>query len=224
MIPVKLADAPSDFDTRVKEKGLRAIAELVGETPTEKRPGPKRTTFFKSRDAIPSEEFPPLWREVLPDMLTSYKHICAYLCLYIPHGTGSPSVDHVVPKSKKWDQVYEWSNYRLACALINSKKNDFHLAIDPCNMLDGLFALEFVEYQVKPGPEAKTEAVIKQVDETITTLGLNLGGCLKAREKYAEDYRKGPDNEGISLSYLQRHAPFIAREMRRQKLLVRGDK
>ena len=30
------------------------------------------------------------------------------------------SVDHFVPKSRRWDLVYEWSNYRLACTTMNS--------------------------------------------------------------------------------------------------------
>ncbi len=224
MIPITLADAPIEFDSRVKQKGLRAIAELVGEAPAEERRGRKRITLYKSRDEIPPEKFPPYWRDVLPDMLASYKRICSYLCLYIEHATGNPTVDHVLPKSKKWGQVYEWSNYRLASALINSKKNKLDLALDPCDMIDELFALEFVGYQVKPGPKATTEAIIRQVDATITTLGLNLEECVQAREEYIENYRKGPDNEGISLSYLERRAPFIARELRRQNLLVRGDK
>lgn len=224
MIPVKIATPPQDFDSRVKTKGLNAIAELVGETPTQKRRGPPRTKFYKTRDEIPPEEFPPRWRDVLPDMLDKYNRICAYLCLYIERATANPTVDHVFPKSKRWDLVYEWSNYRLACALMNSKKNDLDLALDPCYLKEGLFALEFSGYQVKPGPKATTATLINEVDETITTLGLNLDECIKAREEYVENYRKGPDNEGISISYLTRRAPFIASEMRRQKLLVRGDK
>ena len=31
-----------------------------------------------------------------------------------------PSVDHYVAKSGRWDLAYEWSNYRLACAAMNS--------------------------------------------------------------------------------------------------------
>ena len=42
MIPVVLASAPADFDARVRQKGLDAIAELVGEVSGRSRRGPKR--------------------------------------------------------------------------------------------------------------------------------------------------------------------------------------
>jgi len=222
VIPVAPAAAPPDFDTRVRQRGLGAIAELVGDTPSRKRPGPKRHQIASARADIPSDKFPPLWREVLPEMLVSYRRLCSYLALYIEHGTGSPSVDHVVPRSKAWDKVYEWSNYRLACALINSKKNDLDLALDPFSIRDGLFALEFVEFQVVVGPNAQGD-VIDQVEATIKTLGLSIPECCNARREYVDNYELGPGNGGIDLPYLERRAPFIARELRRQGRLLRGD-
>jgi hypothetical protein len=87
-------------------------------------------------------------------MLQSYNRLCAYLALHIEPATGSPSVDHVAPKSKAWDRVYEWANYRLASAFINAKKNNLELVLDPFTIREDLFALEFVEFQVVPGPGA----------------------------------------------------------------------
>lgn len=222
MIPVTEADPPADFGTRVRQPGLDAIAELVGERPSRSRPGPKRKKIANSRPEIPPDAFPPLWRDVLPDMLRSYHRICAYLSLYIEHATGSPTVDHVIPKSKAWDKVYEWSNYRLASAIVNTKKNDFALALDPFEIRPGWFALELVEFQVIVGPKARGQ-VAKQVDSTIRTLGLNLRDCREARREYVENYELGPGHGGIDLPYLTRRAPFIAGELRRQKRLVRGD-
>jgi len=151
-------------------------------------------------------------------MLKSYKRLCAYVSLYIEHATGNPSVDHVIPKSKAWDKVYEWSNYRLACALVNSKKNDVDDVLDPFEIEDGLFALEFVEFQVKLGPSAVGNLEAKVAD-TIEKLGLNLPDCCKARREYVENYRE----KQIKLDYLERRAPFIARELRRQGRLNAGD-
>ena len=130
MIPVAPAPEPNHFDARVRQKGLDAIAELVGEDPTRRRKGPKRKKIVNSRAEIPSEVFPPFWREVLPEMLVSYHRVCAYLALYIDHATGSPSVDHVVPKSKAWDRVYGGPTIAWR-SLINSKKNNIDLALDP---------------------------------------------------------------------------------------------
>jgi 5-methylcytosine-specific restriction endonuclease McrA len=218
MIPVSPADAPSDFDARVRQKGLNAIAELVGERPVRRRSGPIRRKIAERRELIPSDKLPPYWRDVLPDMLTSYRRVCAYLALYIEHATGSPSVDHVVPKSKAWDKVYEWSNYRLACALVNARKSDVDKALDPFEIRDGLFALEFVELQLKRGPAAEGELGAK-VDDTIEKLGLNLPECCGARKEYVVSYEEGH----VDLEYLERRAPFVARELRRQGRLRRGD-
>ena len=212
------APAPPDFDARVRKPGLDAIAELVGETPTTRRRGRKRKKVAETRDQIPAEYLPPLWRDVLPEMLKSYNRLCAYLALYIEHATGSPSVDHVVPKSKAWDKVYEWSNYRLACVLVNSKKNNFDIVLDPFEIEDGFFALELFDFQVKLGASAVGELEAKVAD-TIEKLGLNLPDCCKARQEYFENYKR----QQIKLDYLERRAPFIARELRRQGRLNAGD-
>ena len=218
MIPVAEAPPPAKFDERVKNPGLSAIAELVGEKPDKPRKGPRRNKVADRREDIPPDEFPPYWRDVLPEMLESYDRICAYLSLYIPRATGSPSVDHIIPKSKAWDRVYEWSNYRLACARLNSWKS-VNSVLDPFAVEDGWFALEFVEFQVMPGPRA-AGAVEKQVEDTIEKLGLNDQECCDAREEYVEAYL---DREPIPLWYLKRRAPFIARELRRQGMLRAGD-
>jgi 5-methylcytosine-specific restriction endonuclease McrA len=218
MIRVVPASAPEDFDTRVKNRGLDAIAELVGERPKGRRRGPRRKKAAETRDQIPSDYFPPLWRDVLPDMLHAYSRFCAYLSLYIEHATGSPTVDHVIPRSKSWDKVYEWSNYRLACALVNSKKNDVALVLDRFEIEDGSFALEFFEFQVKAGATAVGELEAKVVD-TIERLGLNRPECCKARREYFENYKR----RDIKLDDLERRAPVIARELRRQGLLNEGD-
>ena len=64
--------------------------------------------------------------------------------------------------------------------------------------------------------------MVNVVTTTITDLGLNQRECRKAREEYVEDYRVGPPR-GSELAWLERHAPFVAHELRRQGLLVRGD-
>ena len=222
MIPVTPASEPADFDARVRRKGLDAIAELTGKKPAQARPGRRRKKVAEKPEEIPADAFPSFWRDVLPDMLHSYNRLGAYLALYIEHATGSPSVDHVVPKSKAWDRVYEWSNYRLACALVNSKKNNLDLVLDPFQMGPGLFALEFYEFQVTPGPLA-VGALWDKVKDTIDLLGLSMDDCCAARRAYVENYELGPGQGGIDLGYLERRAPFVAQELRRQGRLLRGD-
>ena len=151
-------------------------------------------------------------------MLDSYHRLCAYLSLYIEHATGSPSVDHVIPKSKAWDKVYEWSNYRLAAALVNSKKNHLEVVLDPFEIDDGIFALEFVCFQVTRGTFA-IGGIETRLTRRSRQLGLNRRACCEVRREYVQNY----EGNKIKLEYLERCAPFIARELRRQGRLNKGD-
>jgi hypothetical protein len=212
MIPVECAPEPHDFDRKVRLKGFRAINALVARNGGTS----KRKKMAKNKDAIPASAFPPYWREALPDMLKSYDRICAFLALYIPHGTGNPSVDHMLPKSRAWNQVYEWSNYRLCAATINARKRDLETIIDPFACGEGWFALEFVGFQVVLGHRARKRRET-QLEATLRLL--NSPECCHARETYVVEYEQGH----IDLDFLERRAPFVARELRRQGRLRRGD-
>jgi hypothetical protein len=124
----------------------------------------------------------------------------------------------MLPRSKAWDKVYEWSNYRLACALMNTRKGTDKTVLDPCQIGDGWFELEIVACQVRPG-NAVTGNELAQVQATIDSLRLNDQQCCRARDEYVTRYRDGE----IELAFLERRAPFIARELRRQGLLQDGD-
>ena len=219
MIPVTPAPEPSAFDKKVRQPGLRAIAELAGEQPTPPRTaGQPHAPVAASRGEIPADKFPPYWREMLDDLMDSYHRICAYLCLYIPRGTGAPSVDHAVAKSKRWDRVYEWSNYRLACSLMNARKGAAADVLDPFDVKEDWFALELVGFQVLPG-DGLADEVTGAVANTIERLRLNDPACCEARAEYAEYYWSGD----MVFDYLMRHAPFVARELRRQRRLLPGE-
>ena len=117
----------------------------------------------------------------------------------------------MIPKSMRWDQVYEWTNYRLACALMNTRKNDVAQVLDPFDVQDGWFALELYEFQVVPGGDLP-RTVEAEVSDTIERLRLNDSLCREARREFAEDYWR----KQIAWSYLERHAPFVASEIHRQ--------
>lgn len=211
MMRVTLAPKPTRFDELVRDPGLSAIAELVGEGPLLRRRGPRRKKIRDRREDLPSEAFPPFWREVLPDLTDAYQRICGYTCLYIEKVTGAPTVDHMVPVSRAWDQAYAWENYRLACALMNTRKKATEAVLDPFEVGDDWFALEPVSCQVVPGPGADGE-IRERVEATLRLLGLNDEICRGVRQEYVDCYQAGE----ISLSYLERRAPLIARELRRQ--------
>jgi hypothetical protein len=149
-------------------------------------------------------------------MLRRYERRCAFLALYLEHATGNPSVDHMLPKSRPWDLVYEWSNYRLCASSVNARKTDMTGLVDPFVCKSGWFALELVGFQVTRGSQAPA-AHTAAIDATLQLV--NDTEACKAREEYVTSYREGH----IHLKYLEYRAPFIAQELRRQGQLRPGD-
>jgi hypothetical protein len=189
VIRVQPKPEPPDFDEKVRQPGLRAQKEIP----------PKA---------------PPLWRgECLRQLWEAYEGICSYLCIFIQPGIGDRSVDHFVPRSRRPELLYEWSNYRLACSLMNSRKRQFEDVLDPFEVEDGWFVLDLSFLQVLPNPDLDEETR-RRVQATIDRLDLNDSECLQAR---ANDYDAYLRNE-LSLDLLKRWSPFVAREMRRQGL------
>ena len=207
LIPIEPAPEPPEFDRTVRQPGSRAIAELVGEAP-QRHAGRPFHQVADSRDAIPAASFPPYWREALDDLQAAYGRVCAYLCVRI---STAPTVDHYVAKSRRWDLVYEWSNYRLACAAMNSYKGEHGDVLDPFELQHGWFALELVEFQVVPSARLAGDHT-DRVQATIRRLRLNLPRFCRIRAEYAEARWRGD----ITDEYLARHSPFVARELRRQ--------
>ncbi len=217
MIHVYPADEPPGFDERVRIPGLRAIAELVGEEPEPSRTAGRRfQKIADHRQDIRPQKFPAYWVEVLDDLMTAYRRICAFSCFRIHPVTGARSVDHMAPKSRAWDQVYEWRNYRLASSLLNARKRDFSAVLDPFEVEDGWFELELVGFQVRPAPGLDPETRA-QIVATIERLGLDDFRTSRARD--AELYWSGE----ISFAVLMEESPFVAAELRRQGRLNEGD-
>lgn len=189
MIQVKLKAEPKSFDARVRQPGLLLLAK-------------KRTKLR------------PYWRRCLRALRKKYKSICAYLCVFIPPGTGAPSVDHFAPKSKRRDLTYEWNNYRLTSSFMNAKKNHFEDVLDPFGIGPRWFILDMVGLQVKPSPRLDMATKV-QVEATIARLDLNHPECIAAREQYYREF----ELKNLSFDLLKRWSPFVAREAFRQGLV-----
>ncbi|MCB9765813.1 MAG: hypothetical protein H6739_38920 [Alphaproteobacteria bacterium] len=228
MIPVTLQPEPADFDGEVRQPGLSAMQEQIGQPPTLKRRGPNIPQLVEPKtkkpitriEDIPSDALKPYWRDCLGQLHTAYGGICAYVCTYIPLDTGSRTVEHFVPKSADRLQAYEWSNYRLACGLVNAKKGVIPDCIDPFEVMDDWFVMDLVGGQIKANPDLKDEALKRRIQDTIKKLGLSeYDDFCVARRTWIREYL----NEHITLDYLQRRAPFVAREMERQGRLLAKD-
>lgn len=218
MIRVELADEPESFDKLVRQPGLSALAEMVGEPPLIKRPGKRRKKVANQREEIPTKESPDFWTKAIPDLWEAYGGVCAYVSIYIEKVTGSPSVDHMIPKSTSWENAYEWSNYRLACSLMNSRKSNVPYVLDPFEIEDDWFDMELVGFQLRPSNAAEDD-IKARVRATIEQLDLNDRECCEIRGEYAEDYW----NREITWKRLQRRAPFVARQLKKQGRLLEGD-
>jgi hypothetical protein len=217
VIPVRKAKKPRRFDEIVLQPGLRAIAEMVGKPSPYPRKGGKPFKKIADREReISPENFPAYWTEALEDLMSAYREICAYSCFRIHPVTGARSADHFAPKSQSWRHVYQWSNYRLCCSRMNSRKNDFGGVLDPFEVEQGWFQLELLGFQVLPGFQL-TEEFRELVQATIDRLGLN--DFRSYREKDAERYWAG----GYSLQVLKEESPFVAFELNRQGRLNSGD-
>jgi hypothetical protein len=108
MIHVEPAIEPPDFDRKIRQPGLSAIAELVGEPPILKRRGPRRDKVADRREDIPSDSFPTFWRNGLDDMMQAYNQICAYMAIYIENVTGAATiVTGRLKTSHSWAPQYQ---------------------------------------------------------------------------------------------------------------------
>ena len=199
MIPVAAQPEPASFDQRVRQPGLAWLHEhgiALDQTL------PANTTIA------------PYWRECLDDLHQKYDGICAYLCVFMQRAAGGSGVDHFAAKSHSAGLAYEWSNYRLACSTMNSRKRDFTDVLDPFFLSPDLFRLQLSIGHIYPNPELAPQAQVI-VEQTIERLALDDTPCRNLRAEWFGDYVR----KHIDADYLQRKSPFVWREAQRQGLL-----
>lgn len=222
MIPVKQAPEPKSFDAHVRKRGADAILRLLGK-PVKARGRKPKAKFAREQD-IPPDSFPTCWTDVrasdnksaLDDLMDAYDKCCAYLGMRLERATGSPTVDHYIPKERDWRLVYEGSNYRLSASCVNGAKGTRDV-VDPFKVKPGWFELDLATFFVKRGAAAPPSEHAR-IDETLPIL--NLRPCVAQRGEYITEYQKGE----IDLASVTRYAPFIAAELRRQGQLRPGDR
>lgn len=201
MIPVVPQPEPKppefDFEEKVRKKGQTFLART-----------PKPTTKQFNRHAY--------WQgECLECLYEAYGQTCAYAALWIPEGTGTPTVDHFKPKMKFPHLAYEWTNFRLASQRWNGIKRDWEDVLDPFEIEYGWFLLNFFTLRVFPNEELPTDTKSK-VARTIERLNLNKPKFRKIRASWLKRYCNG-----LPFELFRKDAPFIAHELERQGLVER---
>jgi len=192
MIHVERQEEPPDFDKQVRQKGLAFL-----------RSSPSGTKPY------------PYWRDCLDDLYSSYGGICAYLAIHFERVTGGGVVEHFLPKSKRTDLIYEWSNYRLASSIVNSRKRDHEGILDPFEIENGWFHLELVSGRIYPNPGLDRD-LKESIQATIDGLGLDEDKNRDVRVSYFSGYFV---NKYFSKEYFKKKSPFVYYEAERQGLL-----
>jgi uncharacterized protein (TIGR02646 family) len=202
VIPVKPQPAPPEFDAKVRQPGQRWLQDAG----------------LPVSGSVPEGiQLRPYWRECFDELHRAYGGICAYVSVYIDRVAGTPTVEHFVAKSAALEAAYEWSNYRLACAKMNSRKRAFDDVLDPFELAEGTFVLELVSMKIAPNP-ALSPPDRERAQATIDRLGLDDAECRRVRAEYFDEHRAGHIDE----DYLRRKCPFVWHEIQRQGALYQG--
>lgn len=197
MIPVEMLTEPEGFDENVRTPG-RDFLKVA--------PRPINNDDWKGKE---------YWRRTLPYLRKGHRNICAYAALWVSKVTGSPTVDHYIPRKDDPDLAYEWTNFRLSCLLMNSRKKNFRDVLDPFTIGEGWFTLDFDSFMIHPNPTLPN-AIKAQILATIKRLKLNTDeACIEARREWFECFTSGCMN----FTLLEQRAPFIAQEAKRQGLV-----
>ena len=195
MIPVEMQVEPSSFNQKVQQPGKLFLQQV---------PRPRSNEWIGHS----------YWQKILPEMRIAYRRTCAYCAQWIPHGTGRHSVDHFLPRYTHPELAYEWKNFRYVSARFNSRKSTREI-LDPFQIEQDWFMIDFSSFFIRPNPDLPSH-IQQRVKHTIQELKLNDDEDLvRERQDHVCCYCLGE----ISLSYLERRAPFIAYELKRQGLV-----
>lgn len=155
------------------------------------------------------------WRRIAPTLRHNYNGICAYSCYFIHEVTGDDTIEHFRPKTPNPTLAYEWTNYRYVCGKLNTWKRTDENVIDPFEIEDGWFFIEFPSLLVKPFP-GLDPGLTSRIKNTVLQLKLNdYDPCIRCRQRIIEDFCSGD----VNFNFLKRQAPFVGLEIERQGLL-----
>lgn len=195
MIPVNPAPEPPNFHAWVRQPG-KAWIHAQG--------------FAGLARAPPRTRVQPYWTRCLPDLLAAYDRICSYASLRIPGVVGAPSTEHFAPKSRALPHAYEWINYRLACAKLNARKNNFTDVLDPFTLAPDTFRLNTLNGSIYPNPQLPP-GDLAAAERTRDRLKLDDLEMRETRLFLITKYLNGDFSE----AHLKSESPFIWLELQR---------
>ena len=191
---IRVAPKPEypNFDAHVRKPGAAFLKDCP--QPTSKE--------FRQRN---------FWSKAARELHAAYSGICAYTAMYLPDQW---SVDHFLPKAAYPHLAYEWSNFRLASGRVNTSKGDQTSILDPFDIEDDWFLMDIPACLLRANPALNRELRV-QITNTINSLRLNQDdNYVQERYNILMDYARGD----VSLEFLVRRYPFLAKEISRQNL------
>jgi len=196
MIRVILPNPPAHYIADVKTPGESFIRAI---------PNPKAHEW----------EGKDFWRFIHDDLYAGLKGICVYCSswspriksdLYSEHHT---SIDHFIPKSRSPIQAYAWKNYRLCRTRLNRRKGVHQDVLDPCNINDGTFRIEFTTFLIEP-LKTLPLPIQDRIRQTIERFELNKDrDYVNERIRVIQTYTL----DQVSLDQLRQKYPFIAQQI-----------
>lgn len=198
MIPVSRQPEPTDFDVKVRQPGQNWLAKHN----------------IQHDSALPAGTvLKEYWTKALKQLWEAYGGICAYLAIYIEFSAGAVTTDHFFPKSKYPGMAYEWNNYRLASLAANRDKHEHEDVLDPFEIEQGTFTIEFSSGAILPDIGLSVD-VRESAIKTIERLKLDSAENRQMRVRHFNSYISGE----CTLGFLQRESPFVYAEIIRQKM------
>lgn len=199
VIPVAPQPEPTTFDSNVRRPG-RAWLKARGVPPKRRLPAGAQLKAY--------------WRRTAAELHAVYGGVCAYACVFLERPLGGVSTDHFVAKSRRLSLAYEWSNYRLACLIMNARKTDYETVLDPFTLSANTFHLELVSGRIYPNPRlARSKRDAAQT--TIDVLELDDPTFREMRARHYAEYVAGE----YDAVFLRKRSPFVWTEADRQGLL-----
>lgn len=188
MIPCSLSDEPPDFDNNVRVPGNKFLQSL-GRAPKAKD--------WNGKD---------FWNKAKPALKSCFRNRCAYCASWINKG---PEVDHFKGKSGFPNLAYEWTNYRLACGPDNKSKPRTREVLDPLDIKENWFRVNFNTGMVSSTNEVPPE--FKQLaSDFIKEFELNDHNSKETRLKWLDSARQAkPTNSHLNL--IRDEMPLVAR-------------
>lgn len=192
MIRVILKPEYPKFDTEVRIPGAAFLATCP--TPTSEQ--------FKKKN---------YWSRAARELHAAYSGVCAYTAMYLPE---QGTVDHFLPKTSHPSLAYDWSNFRLASGRVNNSKGNLTDILDPFQVQDDWFYIDIPSCLLRANPILSKE-LRNKIANTINSLRLNQDDSyVQERCNILMDYASGD----VSIGFLERRYPFLAKEVNRQGL------